>query len=57
MFEPQARVRRATQRRLTKILFAMAGLHCLSPFTGRAQAQMRKTDELRKTGKNGPVRG
>jgi serine protease Do len=48
MFEPQVRVRRATQRRLPKILSAMAALLSLSTLTSRAQAQMRTTDELRK---------
>jgi serine protease Do len=48
MFEPQARVRRATQRLLPRMLLAMAVLLDLSVWTGGAQAQMRTTDELRK---------
>src|SRR5580692_9450438 len=49
MFEPQARVRRATPRWLSKILFAIATMLCVSVSAGRAQAQGRSTDELRKT--------
>jgi len=49
MFEPQARVRRATHRRLPKILFTIATLLCVSFSSGRAQAQGRSTEELRKT--------
>jgi serine protease Do len=49
MFESQARVRRATPRWLPKILFAIFTLLCFSFSSGRAQAQGRSTDELRKT--------
>jgi len=49
MFEPQARVRRATHRRLLEILFAIATFLCVSFSPGRAQAQGHSTEELRKT--------
>jgi len=49
MFEPQARVWRATYRRLPEILFAIATLLTVSLSSGRVRAQGRSTNELRKT--------
>jgi serine protease Do len=48
MFEPQAPARRATQWRLPNILCAMGVFLSLFALTGRAQAQARTTDDLRK---------
>ena len=48
MFECQLLLRRATGRRVFRILFAMAALLCLSVSPNRAQAQGRSTDELRR---------